>query len=114
MATAPPVGINEVPPSPVKSSGASGVNQEINEDLVADLKQRLERAESNCARLDELCQKYRHRWLEECYRTKVLEEYAPSGINTVSAHQIPWDAPSPVQGASDSRQPPNNLIVLFR
>jgi hypothetical protein len=108
------VGINEVPPSPVKSSGASGVNQEINEDLVANLKERLERAESNCARLDELYQKYRHRWLEECYRTKLLEEYAPCGINTVSARQIPWDAPSPAQGVSDSRQPPNKLIILFR
>ncbi|KAG2739369.1 hypothetical protein P692DRAFT_20756166 [Suillus brevipes Sb2] len=44
---------------------------------------------------------YRLRWLEEMYRTKVLERYTPPDIDTCSPHQIPWDAPSPVQSMSD-------------
>ncbi|KAG1868017.1 hypothetical protein C8R48DRAFT_771726 [Suillus tomentosus] len=67
-------------------------------ESVAKLKERLQLAELGCSRLTELYQKYRLRWLEEYYRAKVLEEYAPHEIDTCSPHQIAWDAPSPIQG----------------
>ncbi|KAG1848280.1 hypothetical protein F4604DRAFT_1687805 [Suillus subluteus] len=36
-------------------------------------------------------------WLEENYRARVLEIYAPPGIDTCSPHQIAWNTPSPNQ-----------------
>jgi hypothetical protein len=71
-------------------------------ESIAELKERLQRAELGCSRLTELYQKYRLRWLEEHHRAKVLEGYAPHGIDTCSAHQIAWDAPSPIQSMSDA------------
>lgn len=66
-------------------------------DSVAKLKERLQLAEKANTRLGQLYQNYRLRWLEECYQTRVLEEYAPKGVSTCSPHQITWDAPSPTQ-----------------
>ncbi|KAG2740235.1 hypothetical protein P692DRAFT_20671649, partial [Suillus brevipes Sb2] len=66
-------------------------------ESMAKLKERLNLAEMNCSRLEGLYQKYRHRWLEENYRARILEEYAPEGISTHSPRQIAWDAPSPAQ-----------------
>ncbi|KAG0702480.1 hypothetical protein DFH29DRAFT_875140 [Suillus ampliporus] len=66
-------------------------------ESIASLKEQLQLAQIGCARLGEMYQTYRLRWLEEVYRTKVLERYAPQEINTCSPHQIPWDTPSPVQ-----------------
>ncbi|KAG0693834.1 hypothetical protein DFH29DRAFT_1006881 [Suillus ampliporus] len=92
------VGKNEVALVPVKShergEAAHGTGDA---ESVAKLKERLQLAELGCSRLAKLYQKYRLRWLEEHYRAKVLEEYAPHGIDTSSAHQIAWDAPSPIQ-----------------
>ncbi|KAG1873145.1 hypothetical protein F4604DRAFT_1925635 [Suillus subluteus] len=64
---------------------------------MAKLKERLELVETNCSRMEELYQKYRHRWLEENYRVRALQEYAPEGISAWSSRQIAWDAPSPTQ-----------------
>ncbi|KAG2129753.1 hypothetical protein DEU56DRAFT_758039 [Suillus clintonianus] len=72
-------------------------NHEKNEDSVAKLKEQLQLADLRYSKLEELYQKCRLRWLEECYRTKILEEYAPSEINTYSPRQITWNAPSPTQ-----------------
>ncbi|KAG1852163.1 hypothetical protein F4604DRAFT_1933729 [Suillus subluteus] len=72
-------------------------NSETGEaDSIAKLKEQLRLAEFGCSRLEDLYQKYRLRWLEESYRAKVLEEYAPSGISICSSRQIMWDAPSPI------------------
>ncbi|KAG1719885.1 hypothetical protein EDB19DRAFT_1836375 [Suillus lakei] len=89
-------GNNEVALLSVKSHGRSKAGMGDAESQ-AKLKERLELAQLGCSRLGELYQKYRLRWLEEHYRAKVLEEYAPHGINTCSPHQIAWDAPSPIQ-----------------
>ncbi|KAG2740717.1 hypothetical protein P692DRAFT_20881158 [Suillus brevipes Sb2] len=67
------------------------------EDSMADVKERLQRAELGCSRYEELYKKYRLRWLEETYRARILEQYAPNGISTISPGQITWDAPSPIQ-----------------
>ncbi|KAG1869097.1 hypothetical protein C8R48DRAFT_771270 [Suillus tomentosus] len=97
-----PMANSEVPLPPAKNNDMSRLNQEIEEDgFIANLKERLERAESGCSRLEELYQKYRLRWLEEYHRARTLEEYAPCGIDAYSARQIMWDAPSPVQGDDD-------------
>lgn len=72
-------------------------HEDGDEASMVKLKERLKLAEMNCARLEGLYQKYRHRWLEENYRAMILEEYAPEGINTHSPRQIAWDAPSPAQ-----------------
>ncbi|KAG1866146.1 hypothetical protein F4604DRAFT_1928156 [Suillus subluteus] len=81
---------------------AGRVDQETGEaDSIARLKERLAHAELGCLRLEELYKKYRLRWLEENYRARVLEKYAPRDINTCSACQIDWNAPSPVQDYSD-------------
>ncbi|KAG2741461.1 hypothetical protein P692DRAFT_20750737 [Suillus brevipes Sb2] len=66
-------------------------------DSIARLKERLELAEMGCARLQQLYQKYRLRWLEENYRVRMMEEYAPSEISICPPHQIAWNAPSPTQ-----------------
>ncbi|KAG1793468.1 uncharacterized protein HD556DRAFT_1308606 [Suillus plorans] len=87
----PSVQNDEAPPLAVREYE----NGEV--DSMVKLKERLQLAEKNCSRLEELRQKYRLRWLEENYRARVLEEYAPNGINTCPPHQIAWDAPSPVQ-----------------
>lgn len=68
---------------------------------MADVKERLRRAELGCSRYEELYKKYRLRWLEETYRARILEQYAPNGISTISPGQITWDAPSPIQCMSD-------------
>ncbi|KAG0701028.1 hypothetical protein DFH29DRAFT_876207 [Suillus ampliporus] len=84
------MGNSDVSLPPVKRDGTSGVNQEIDEeDFIANLKEKLEHAESDCSRLEELYQKYRLCWLEEYHQARVLEEYAPYGINACSVHQIP-------------------------
>ncbi|KAG1874034.1 hypothetical protein C8R48DRAFT_769423 [Suillus tomentosus] len=70
-------------------------------ESVAGLKERLKLAETGCARLEEMYQTYRLRWLEEIYRTKVLERYAPQGIDTCPPYQIPWNAPSPAQSEDE-------------
>ncbi|KAG0704715.1 hypothetical protein DFH29DRAFT_997408 [Suillus ampliporus] len=92
------VGNNEVALCPVKShkrgEAAHGTGDM---ESVAKLKEQLQLVELGCSRLAELYQKYRLHWLEEHYWAKVLEEYAPHGINTCSAHQIAWDTPSPIQ-----------------
>jgi hypothetical protein len=93
----------------------SGVSQEIEEGgFVANLEERVKRAESGCLRLEELYKKYRLRWLEEYHRANVLEEYAPSGIDTCSARQIMWDAPSPAQGLSGACPSSCKLIMMLR
>ncbi|KAG2750659.1 hypothetical protein P692DRAFT_20873077 [Suillus brevipes Sb2] len=89
----PPAWNSEDPPHE-----ACKVDQETDvADSIARLQKRLEIAELGCLRLEELYRKYRLRWLEENYRAGVLEQYAPREIDTCSARQIPWDAPSPVQ-----------------
>lgn len=75
-------------------------NCETHEDSVDKLKERLRLADLRCSKLQELYQNYRLRWLEECYRVQILEEYTPIGISTYSPRQIAWDAPSPTQGIS--------------
>ncbi|KAG2752733.1 hypothetical protein P692DRAFT_20723230 [Suillus brevipes Sb2] len=80
------------------NDGGEAAHGAGDEESIAKLKERLQLAELGCSRLTELYQKYRLRWLEEHHRAKVLEEYAPDGIDTCSAHQIAWDAPSsPIQ-----------------
>ncbi|KIK46531.1 hypothetical protein CY34DRAFT_9656 [Suillus luteus UH-Slu-Lm8-n1] len=79
------------------NEGGEAAHGAGDEESIAKLKERLQLAELGCSRLAELYQKYRLRWLEEHHRVKVLEEYAPDGIDTCSAHQIVWDAPSPIQ-----------------
>ncbi|KAG1858590.1 hypothetical protein C8R48DRAFT_775027 [Suillus tomentosus] len=76
-------------------------NRGTDEDSVAKLKERLRCADLRYSKLKELYQNYRLRWLEECYRVSVLEEYAPSGISTYSPRQIAWNAPSPIQRNED-------------
>ncbi|KAG1862622.1 hypothetical protein F4604DRAFT_1683773 [Suillus subluteus] len=78
-------------------------NHEKNKDSVAKLKEQLQLADLRYSKLEELYQKCRLRWLEECYRTKILEEYAPSEINTYSPRQITWNAPSPTQNNEDDK-----------
>ncbi|KAG1837998.1 hypothetical protein F4604DRAFT_1941881 [Suillus subluteus] len=93
---------SEAPLMQVKSHEAGGVDREIDgADSITKLKERLELAELHCSKFGELYQKYRLRWLEENHRARVLEKYAPSEIDTCSARQIPWDAPSPVQSDND-------------
>jgi hypothetical protein len=70
---------------------------------MAKLKERLQLAEKINSRLEQLYQKYRLRWLEESYRARVLEEYAPEGVSTYPPHQISWNAPSPAQSTSKTR-----------
>ncbi|KAG1841644.1 hypothetical protein C8R48DRAFT_679252 [Suillus tomentosus] len=73
---------------------------ESREESMADVKERLRRAELGCARLEELYKKYRLRWLEENYRARILQEYVPN-VTSTSPGQIPWDAPSPIQSDDD-------------
>ncbi|KAG1894675.1 uncharacterized protein F5891DRAFT_1254821 [Suillus fuscotomentosus] len=87
----PSVRNDEAPPLAVREYE----NGEV--DSMVELKERLQLAEKNCLRLEELRQKYRLRWLEENYQARVLEEYAPNEIDTCPPHQIAWDAPSPAQ-----------------
>ncbi|KAG2738550.1 hypothetical protein P692DRAFT_20882543 [Suillus brevipes Sb2] len=80
------------------NDGGEAAHGAGDKESIAKLKERLQLAELGCSRLAELYQKYRLHWLEEHHRAKVLEEYAPDGIDTCSAHQITWDAPSsPIQ-----------------
>ncbi|KAG1894631.1 uncharacterized protein F5891DRAFT_1195077 [Suillus fuscotomentosus] len=76
-------------------------NEKSDMGSMTELKERLQLAEINCSRLEELYQKYRLRWLEEKYRASVLKEYAPAGIDTCSPHQIAWNAPSPTPSEYD-------------
>ncbi|KAG2152840.1 hypothetical protein DEU56DRAFT_752128 [Suillus clintonianus] len=76
---------------------------EKNEDSVAKLKEQLQLADLCYSKLEEMYQKCRLCWLEECYRTKILEEYAPSEIITYSPRQITWNAPSPTQNNEDNK-----------
>lgn len=69
-------------------------NEKSDMGSMTELKEQLQLAEINCSRLEELYQKYGLHWLEEKYRARVLKEYAPTGINTCSPHQITWNAPS--------------------
>ena len=85
-----------VPSLPVKSHETSEA------ESIHKLKERLKLAELGCAKFEELYRTYRLRWLEENYRARVLEEYAPRGVDTYSPHQITWDAPSPIQSMSDA------------
>lgn len=78
-------------------------NEKGDVDATIELKERLQSAEMNCSRLNELYQKYRLRWLEEKYRARILKEYAPDGLSTCSPHQIAWDAPSPTPSTSKTR-----------
>ncbi|KAG1857829.1 hypothetical protein F4604DRAFT_1685119 [Suillus subluteus] len=87
----------EGPPWPANKHG----NDEV--DSVVKLKERLQLAERTSSQLAELYQKYRLRWLEESYRARVLEGYAPKGVTAYSPHQITWDAPSPAQSTSGAR-----------
>ncbi|KAG2093354.1 uncharacterized protein F5147DRAFT_779410 [Suillus discolor] len=73
---------------------------ESREESMADVKERLRRAELAYVQLEELYKKYRLRWLEENYCARILQEYAPNVIST-SPGQIPWDAPSPFQSDDD-------------
>jgi hypothetical protein len=75
------------------------------EESIAKLKEQLRLAELGCSRLQAQFQVYRLRWLEECHRARILEEYAPIGINTCPPRQIQWDAPSPIQSTSDAAVP---------
>ncbi|KAG1754734.1 uncharacterized protein EDB91DRAFT_1076840 [Suillus paluster] len=96
----PSVGNNETHILPVESHKPGEM------ESIANLKERLQLAELSCSRLkeaQELYQKYRLRWLEESYRARVLEGYAPHGINTYSPRQITWDAPSPIQSDDDDK-----------
>lgn len=74
---------------------------------MADVKERLRRAELGCERLEELYKKYRLRWLEENYRARILQEYVPN-VTSTSPGQIPWDAPSPIQCMSGVCSPSIN------
>jgi hypothetical protein len=65
-------------------------------ESIAKLKEQLQLVELGCSRLTKLYQKYRLRWLEEHHWANVLEEYTPDRVDTCSAHQIAWDAPSPI------------------
>ncbi|KAG1779680.1 hypothetical protein EV702DRAFT_1195053 [Suillus placidus] len=67
------------------------------EESIAKLKEQLRLAELGCSRLQVQFQVYRLHWLEECHQARILDEYAPIGIDTCSPHQIQWDAPSPIQ-----------------
>lgn len=87
-------GVNEVPHLPVNDQKTGEV------ETIDTLKERLKIAELSCAKLEELYQTYRLRWLEENYRAMVLEVYAPPGIDTCSPHQLAWNAPSPIQSMS--------------
>ncbi|KAG1824258.1 hypothetical protein EV424DRAFT_1346027 [Suillus variegatus] len=88
-------GYNEAPVLLPENNGETG------EDSVAELKERLRLADLRYSELEELYKNYRLRWLEECYRTGILEEYAPNGISTYPPRQIAWDAPSPTQSNVD-------------
>ncbi|KAG1791015.1 uncharacterized protein HD556DRAFT_1310129 [Suillus plorans] len=88
-------GENEAPHLPVKDQETGEV------ESIDTLKQRLKLAEQNCARLEELYQTYRLRWLEENYQASVLEVYAPAGIDTCSLRQLAWNAPSPIQSKGE-------------
>lgn len=87
-------GVNEAPHLPVKDQETGEV------ESIDTLKERLKIAELSCARLEELYQTYRLRWLEENYWARVLEVYAPPEIDTCSPHQLAWNAPSPIQSMS--------------
>jgi hypothetical protein len=78
------------------------------------MEEHLQLAEMNCARLEELYQKYRLHWLEENYQSRVMKEHTPSGISTFSAHQIAWDPPSPPQSMSDVGGLKNKLTISPR
>ncbi|KAG2346753.1 hypothetical protein BDR05DRAFT_997158 [Suillus weaverae] len=83
---------------------AGRVDQETGmADSIARLKKQLEIAELGCLRLEELYKKYRLHWLEENYWAGVLEKYAPREIDTCSARQIAWDAPSPIQDDDEGK-----------
>ncbi|KAG1787209.1 uncharacterized protein HD556DRAFT_1312925 [Suillus plorans] len=88
-------GYNEAPVLLPENNGETG------EDSVAELKERLQLADLRYSELEELYKNYRLRWLEECYRTGILEEYAPNGISTYPPRQIAWDVPSPTQSNVD-------------
>ncbi|KAG0700706.1 hypothetical protein DFH29DRAFT_876377 [Suillus ampliporus] len=77
-------------------------NEKCEVDSITNLKKRLQLAEMECSKLERLYQKYRLRWLEENYWARVLNEYAPHGINTCSPRQITWNAPSPAQTEYDT------------
>lgn len=77
-------------------------NEASEAESIPELKEQLKLAELGCAKFEELYQTYRLRWLEENYRARVLEEYAPRGVNTYSPRQITWDAPSPIQSMFDA------------
>ncbi|KAG2740812.1 hypothetical protein P692DRAFT_201810716 [Suillus brevipes Sb2] len=66
-------------------------------ESIDDVKEQLRQAELGCVRLEKLYKKYRLCWLEENYHANILEEYAPSAVNTTSPGQITWDAPSSIQ-----------------
>ncbi|KAG2129633.1 hypothetical protein DEU56DRAFT_915138 [Suillus clintonianus] len=70
-------------------------------DSMARLNERLQLVEMNCSRLEELYKIYRLRWLEENFRVRALQKYAPDGVSTYSPRQITWDAPSPAQSGYD-------------
>ncbi|KAG2045725.1 hypothetical protein BDR06DRAFT_978004 [Suillus hirtellus] len=88
-------GVNEAPHLPVKDQETGEV------ESIDTLKERLKIAELSCARLEELYQTYRLRWLEENHRARVLEVYAPPEIDTCSPHQLAWNAPSPIQSEDE-------------
>lgn len=75
------------------------------------MEERLQLAEINCTRLEELYQKYRLRWLEENYWVRVMKEHTPSGISTFSSRQIAWDAPSPTQSMLELGGLENKLTI---
>jgi hypothetical protein len=60
-------------------------NLEMGKDSIAKLKERLRLADLCYSELEELYKNYRLRWLEECYWTRILEEYAPVGISIPSS-----------------------------
>ncbi|KAG1779657.1 hypothetical protein EV702DRAFT_1043576 [Suillus placidus] len=88
-------GDNEAPRLPVKDQETGEV------EAIDKLKERLKLVELSCARLEELYQTYRLRWLEEKHRARVLEVYAPPGIDTCSPRQLAWNAPSPIQSEDE-------------
>ncbi|KAG1846035.1 hypothetical protein F4604DRAFT_1936657 [Suillus subluteus] len=61
-------------------------NEKGDVDATIELKERLQSAEMNCSRLNELYQKYRLH-----------------GLSTCSPHQIAWDAPSPTPSEYDGK-----------
>lgn len=75
---------------------------------MANVKERLRRTELDCSRFEEQYKKYRLRGLEETYCAKILEQYSPNGISTISPGQITWDTPSPIQCMSDMCLPSIN------